>query len=407
MDKGFFLVRNKAVDLFRALTMTVMIFVNDMGRAFDVPHWLEHGDWGEDFMGLADFVFPCFLVAVGMSIPFAIENRYSKGKSAESTLLHILLRTVALIVMGVVLVNSEGGYSETGVFTAVTYRPLAIAAFFMIWNVYPKSWNGKWYKTALQCLGAVTLVWMAFAFVDAQGNHFAARWWGILGLIGWSYVFCAIAYMLARQSTYGVFMVWLSLFIIAIFTSPLNEAWGGEAIVPMKDNFLGTLLHDTLHIDNGAHHLLVMSGACLSTLAAKWNSLSVSCKLKREVCLFASMIVLALVCHIFWIFNKLTPTLPWVFMAVAAAVGCYALFSHQAESSALKMLYKVLKPAGTATLTVYMIPSLLYVLFQLFEIQWPEWSREGIVGVMNCVCFVAVTIALGALFEKLKLKLKV
>lgn len=407
MDRSFYLVRNKAVDLFRALTMTVMIFVNDMGRAFDVPHWLEHGEWGEDFMGLADFVFPCFLVAVGMSIPFAIENRYSKGKSAESTLIHILLRTVALIVMGVVLVNSEGGYSETGFFTQLNYRPIAIAAFFMIWNVYPKSWSGKWYKTLLQCTGAVTLLWMAFTFVDASGNHFAARWWGILGLIGWAYMFCAISYMLARNSACGIYIVWFSLFVIAILTSPLNVAWGGEPIVPMKDNFLGTLLHDTLHIDNGAHHLLVMSGVCISTLAAKWNALTAGRKILNEVCLCVAMIVLALVCHNFWIFNKLTPTLPWVFMAVAAAVGCYSLFSYTAESRAVKVLYTVLKPAGTATLTVYMIPSLLYVLFRLLEIEWPEWSRAGVVGVMNCLCFVAVSIALGALFEKLKLKLKV
>ena len=53
-------------------------------------------------MGLADIVFPCFLFAVGMSIPYAIERRYAKGFSAESTLGHILSRTFALLVMALV-----------------------------------------------------------------------------------------------------------------------------------------------------------------------------------------------------------------------------------------------------------------------------------------------------------------
>ena len=87
--------------------MFIMIFVNDFWKVHDVPHWLEHAVYGEDFMGLADIVFPCFLFAVGMSIPYAIERRYAKGFSAESTLGHILSRTFALLVMGAFITNSE------------------------------------------------------------------------------------------------------------------------------------------------------------------------------------------------------------------------------------------------------------------------------------------------------------
>ena len=69
--------RNVGIDLLRALTMFVMIFVNDFWKIHDVPRWLDHAARGEDFMGLADVVFPAFLFVVGMSIPFAIERRYS------------------------------------------------------------------------------------------------------------------------------------------------------------------------------------------------------------------------------------------------------------------------------------------------------------------------------------------
>ena len=106
-DKTVYSRRNPAIDMLRALTMFTMIFVNDFWKVHDVPHWLEHAVYGEDFMGLADIVFPCFLFAVGMSIPYAIERRYAKGFSAESTLGHILSRTFALLVMGAFITNSE------------------------------------------------------------------------------------------------------------------------------------------------------------------------------------------------------------------------------------------------------------------------------------------------------------
>ena len=80
-DTNIYSRRNLAIDMLRALTMFTMIFVNDFWKVHDVPHWLEHATYGEDFMGLADIVFPCFLFAVGMSIPYALEGRYSKGYS--------------------------------------------------------------------------------------------------------------------------------------------------------------------------------------------------------------------------------------------------------------------------------------------------------------------------------------
>lgn len=65
-DKTVYSRRNPAIDMLRALTMFTMIFVNDFWKVHDVPHWLEHAVYGEDFMGLADIVFPCFLFAVGI-----------------------------------------------------------------------------------------------------------------------------------------------------------------------------------------------------------------------------------------------------------------------------------------------------------------------------------------------------
>ena len=98
--------------------MVLMLFVNDLWRITDYPRRLGHAAAGEDFLGLADIVFPCFLFVVGMSIPYALEGRYAKGKSTTSTLSHILTRSFALIVMGVFLVNTESGMSPDALLSA-------------------------------------------------------------------------------------------------------------------------------------------------------------------------------------------------------------------------------------------------------------------------------------------------
>src|SRR5687768_17385164 len=92
--------RVASIDVFRALTMLLMIFVNDLWTLTNVPKWLEHTAADEDGMGLADVVFPAFLFIVGLSIPFAKKNLYS-----------ICWRSLALLVMGFFHVNMEN-YNE-------------------------------------------------------------------------------------------------------------------------------------------------------------------------------------------------------------------------------------------------------------------------------------------------------
>ena len=79
MENSLFARRNMSIDMLRGLTMLLMVFVNDLWTVGGVPHFLEHFERMEDGMGVADIVFPMFLFAMGMSIPYAIERRFAKG----------------------------------------------------------------------------------------------------------------------------------------------------------------------------------------------------------------------------------------------------------------------------------------------------------------------------------------
>ena len=52
--KSLTLQRIAAVDVFRALTMFLMLFVNDIPGLKNVPHWLMHARMDEDMMGFSD-----------------------------------------------------------------------------------------------------------------------------------------------------------------------------------------------------------------------------------------------------------------------------------------------------------------------------------------------------------------
>ena len=100
-----------SIDIFRGLTMLLMIFVNDLSSVRGLPRWTYHAHTREDFMTYVDVVFPAFLFILGMALPLAIERRLRKDSSLAHLFGHILLRTFALVFFGIMLDNTESGSS--------------------------------------------------------------------------------------------------------------------------------------------------------------------------------------------------------------------------------------------------------------------------------------------------------
>ena len=129
--------RIASIDIFRALTMFLMIFVNDFWTLTDIPEWMGHAKAVEDKMGLSDWVFPGFLFIVGLSIPFGIKARKKKGASKPEVFWHIIKRSFALIVMGFFMVNFENINNDLLPFSKYLWEILMAIAIVLIWNIYP------------------------------------------------------------------------------------------------------------------------------------------------------------------------------------------------------------------------------------------------------------------------------
>ena len=70
-----------SLDIFRGLTMLVMIFVNDLSGVRGLPWWTYHMPSGVNGMTYVDVVFPAFLFILGMAIPLAVRKRLAMGDS--------------------------------------------------------------------------------------------------------------------------------------------------------------------------------------------------------------------------------------------------------------------------------------------------------------------------------------
>ncbi|GAB4055850.1 DUF5009 domain-containing protein [Spirosoma litoris] len=388
-----------SIDVFRALTMLTMIFVNDFGTLSGIPGWLEHSKADQDFLGFSDVVFPCFLVIVGMSIPFAIRQRLDKGDSYGQIIWHIVLRSVALIVMGVFTVNIPDLNAKATGLSSDWFQIIMVVAFFLIWNQYPKrDGTTKAIFTGLQLLGVGILAYLAFIFRGGSDGHLVgmtSQWWGILGLIGWTYLTCAILYLFLRKQPELLIVSWVAFTImnIAGHSGWLHALWptGPHAWIP----------------DNGAFHALTFAGILATLLMTRLQRAD---KAHQLPILFIGIGILFLLAGLlsrnFFIISKIHATPTWISLCCGIAFILYAGIYWLVDLNGKANWFDLIKTAGTSTLTCYLIPYIYYSVANLSGISLPQSLTTGGVGLLKSLLFALLIIGITAVLGRLRIKLK-
>ena len=393
--------RNLAIDMLRALTMCLMVFVNHLWTIQGVPHWMDHAESMEDFLGLADFVFPAFLFVMGMSIPYSVEKRIRDGKDGGSILLHILKRGFSLVLMGVLMVNEGKGTLNIGPCSDDLYPILMVAGFFLLWNDYggAKTLTRK----LLRILGAALLVWMILRFRTGDGGLMQARWWGILGLIGWAYMICAMLYFMVRDRLEVHLPAWVFFIALCLL---FTDTRGGEPLLDLGRGSFIESLRSTLHLGNGSDPALATGGMILSIVSARhafrWKP---SKRVLAGLCAGAALAALGALSHRWFIASKDLATLPWVLWSSALCLIAYTLLQVLVRHR-ITGWYKPLSPAGNSTLTAYVVPVLLEGVCSMTGLNlWDRFSGlPGMLYIAVYVAFVlAITYGLGKLHVRLKL----
>ena len=389
-------IRINSVDIFRALTMLLMIFVNDLWTLHDIPPWLEHKHANEDGMGLADVVFPAFLFIVGLSIPLAIKARVSKGDSKTKILMHIVRRSLALLVMGFFMVNHESYRQDVSEFVKGAWEISMAVAIFLIWNVYEKD---KVFKIipvwVLQWAGIAILVVLALVYKGGTPENPAwmrPEWWGILGIIGWSYLLCSLIYLWSGEK---VWIIVLSLLIL--------HALNAQEFFPVFGSAHGFRI-----MVGASHHALVMSGVLATLIFLKLKD-------KDKAGLFVGILVLLALLYMaygfvtrpLWGISKIRATPSWTTICAGIGFVFFALLYVLADVKKITGWSSIIMPAGRSTLTCYLLPYIIYPLFYPLIKHLPDTLTGGLAGIFKSLIFALVVIMLTGLLEKIKIKLRI
>jgi heparan-alpha-glucosaminide N-acetyltransferase len=384
--------RISSIDILRALTMLLMIFVNDLWSLKNIPGWLEHTTAQEDGMGLADTVFPAFLFIVGMSIPLSVQHRRQKGDTNNKILLHIIERSFALLVMGVFLVNGEEINEVASGIQRFPWNLICVTAFIILWNSWPKKMN-KFLLRPMKILAIVSLLILAFIYRSGKGeniHHFGTHWWGILGLIGWAYFISAIIYTLSGNKFYILFITWLLFLFICIAS---HAGW----IVPQS--IFAKIISP---FGGGSMPAFTMGGVLITLLLLHFRQHNETTKM---MIIFFGIAIILFLCGLylrtFWGISKIRATPAWVLICSAITIVVFILIYWLTDEKRKANWFNLILPAGTTTLLCYLLPYYAYDVPMMFHWYLPAFVLSGIIGLLKSFIFAfLIVIATGWLGKK-------
>jgi len=388
--------RNVAIDILRAMTVLLMIFVNDFWSITGFPTWMGHAETDVDFLGLADVVYPVFLFVVGMAIPYAIENRFRKGLSVTGTVGHILSRFFALLVLGAFTEQTLAGMAPEVIMNMHVFKTFMVTGFFLVWNAYPRTDKPiRYLYITFKILGVLLLLFLALIFRDRDGGFFRGRW-GILGSIGWAYLFCAFVYLLVRDKIPHIFAFWIGIMVLCMARS--------SQVIPREAN----IINDFMNIVRmGSTTVLTMGGVLFSVVITKYAHISDRKKIIFLVATVLTLLIAARIANEFWIISKNRGTPTWVLYSTAITIATYGLLFCVVAKGKAKW-FKIIMVGGTATLSCYIMPYFLQSIFYKYlPINLPEWMKTGVYGLIKCALWAFLCIGVTYLLERCKIKLKI
>jgi heparan-alpha-glucosaminide N-acetyltransferase len=389
--------RIASVDILRALTMVLMIFVNDLWSLSGIPEWLEHVPGDADGMGLADVVFPAFLFIVGMSLPFAVNSRIKKGDSDTQIAIHIVMRALALIVMGLFLVNGENINGEATGIHRLVWNVLCCTAFILIWNSYPQSLD-LWAVRSAKLLGIFMLIVFAIVYRAGEGNSihgFATYWWGILGLIGWAYLVSGLLFVFLGKKLPVVIILWFMFNLICVAS---HAHW-----IP-ENSVIGIIIGP---LGDGAMPAFVLGGTLVSLIYLHYRNDNKPSKMLMMLLIIAiTLLVLGFYTRPYWGISKIRATPSWVWICSAITTLMFILIYWIADVKGKASAFDIIRPAGTNTLLCYLIPYFAYALVVALRIDYPEIILTGILGLIKSLSFALLVVWIAGILGRKGLQLK-
>jgi len=387
-----------SIDIMRGFTLLLMLFVNDLNMNV-APAFMGHTDADFDGMGLADWVFPGFLFIAGMSIPFAITNRISKGLTQTDNIKHILYRTVSLIVIGILMLNTSRVDPELTGISKNLWALLMYFAVFLVWNNYRSKDEKPFTVTGFRLAGVGLLIILIFKFKSGQPENdgsLITGWWGILGLIGWGYLAAALTYILCRNS------LLLTALAAALFLG-LNilASLGLSTFLDPARPLLGVII-------DGNVPFIVVSGTFVGLMLK--NSAGTGNKTLIRNLVISSVLSLAagFLLREWFILSKIKATPSWGLVCTGISVLVFTIIYVISDVFGKTGWAEFFRPAGENSLTTYLVPNILYHLIWMGGLPVFFYKQSQILPIVigGSIIWAILMVWLAAFLKRLGISLK-
>lgn len=393
-----------SIDVFRGITIFVMVFVNELSGILDIPWWMKHLPASTDGMTFVDLVFPAFLFIVGMSVPFAIQARQRKGESTAQQLQHLVLRGLGLIVIGVLMVSTIGGYDEALMpLSMPAWTLLMYLAVLLVWSQYPRHGNARLHQWA-QGAGLLLILGLAVIYRGPEGSYISPQWWGILGLIGWAYLLAGAVFLLSRRLVH-VRLQLLLLMLAALLFLLLFALLDGHAAIAGQSTQQTFLQLWAAENNSHTHAAIVLAGVILSILcyhpalaAQRWCLLG----------LYAAVLgALAFGSWHWFPISKIWATPSWALFSCFFCTLLFMVLYHWVDVKGYQRWCRLFAPAAANPLLAYILPSILAAAAALAGLTLrPAAFDHGVAGMIWSLLFAAAVVLLTAGLTRAGLKVK-
>lgn len=407
--------RVTSIDAVRGFVMFTMIYVNDIAGASAaiVPAWMRHYR-GPDGMTFVDLVFPAFLFIVGMSIPFALGSRIARGEPPWKCLLHVLARTLALLFLGIVMVNGSPDSSRMGWSASLWSTLMYLSAILWFGSLSPAYECGpssgrkrvvRIFNVILHVVGFASLVWLAFAYRGENGRRIITvspfsintEWYGILGLIGWAYLVSAVVFLLFRTRSTAL----LGCMVLLLCLYPAGRTGAFEHFPLARYVSIGETL--------GSQAAIAVAGVLLASVLINPGTAAVRSRIHFTLLFVAGCSIAARLLHGLYGINKNSATPSWCLWACAITAAIWLILHLLCETRPGSCLVGPFSIAGRNVLLAYLLSNLLYPVLNLLRLgDWyAHLAEPGLADAIARSAGVAVIIlSLSVLLNRLGFRLK-
>jgi heparan-alpha-glucosaminide N-acetyltransferase len=388
--------RIASIDIFRGLTVLVMVFVDNLDFVKGLPWWTYHMPRETNGMTYVDMVFPAFLFVMGMSIPIAVERRIAENDSRGKIWLHIAARSLSLVALGLFIANGPQVDRQQTRISAVWWDFLGFAGIALFWGVFRSSSADGRLSRVARYGGLFLLAILAIVFRrTTQDGHVA--WldfsdWEILGLLGWAYLLVGSLYLLFKKNVVALAASLALLCALNVLSTAGWFAWL-KRFPPYVQPFEAGLSSIT------------MAGLLAALILLK-GTLAGSIRTKALLALSYA----ALLAGTAWLLtpfgiSKLRDTPAWCLYCAAANTLLLLLLYWIADVQRWTKWAGLIEPVGANALLAYMLAYMAYFIPALFRLTAD--GTEGWYGVVRSLLFTALVLAVTVVITRFKFRLQV